>query len=136
MKIVVDRFEFTDKSTIGTLTCGDFHCFTLEDTDRNLEDNHNAKQYGKTAIPRGKYRVIITFSNRFKKELPLLLDVPGYSGVRIHPGNKPEDTEGCILVGSSHKQDWISNSKATFAKLLERIEHALDRGDPVEVEIL
>ena len=136
MKIVVDRFEFTDKSTIGTLTCGDFHCYTLEDTDRHLEDNPDAKQYGTTAIPRGSYQCIITYSNRFKRELPLLLDVKNFSGVRLHPGNGPDDTEGCILVGSSHKKDWVSNSKATFAKLLERIEHALDRDDSVEVEIL
>jgi hypothetical protein len=136
MKILIDRFEFTDKSTIGTLTCGDFCCFTLEATDRHLEDNPDAKQYGKTAIPRGSYQCIITYSNRFKKELPLLLNVPGFTGVRIHPGNKPDDTGGCILVGSSHKPDWVSNSKATFAKLFERIEHAMDRGDPVEVEIL
>lgn len=136
MRIVVERFEWTDKSTIGTLTCGDFHCFTLEDTDRHLEDNPDDKQYGKTAIPRGRYKVIITFSNRFKRELPLLLDVPGYEGVRIHPGNGPDDTEGCILVGSSHSKDFVGNSRATFSKLFERIEHALDMGEEVELEII
>jgi hypothetical protein len=87
MRIIIDRFDFTDNATIGALTCGDFHCFTLEDTDRHLEDNPDGKIYGKTAIPRGTYKVIITFSNRFKKELPLLLNVPGFEGVRIHPGN-------------------------------------------------
>lgn len=136
MKIVLDRFEFSNKSTIGTLTCGDFACYTLEDTDRYLEDNPDAKQYGKTAIPRGKYKIVIDWSNRFKRELPRLLDVPNYVGVRIHPGNGPDDTEGCILVGSSYKTDWVSNSRATFNKLFTLIEHSLDRGDDVELEIV
>lgn len=136
MRILVDRFDFSDKSTISTLTCGDFHCFTLEDTDRHLEDDPSAKQYGKTAIPRGVYKVIVTFSNRFKKELPLLLNVPGFEGVRIHPGNGPDDTEGCLLVGSTHTEDFVGNSRATFQKLFDRIEHALDSGDEVELEIL
>ena len=136
MKIVVDRFEFSDKSTIGTLTCGDWHCYTLEDCDRHLEDDPSAKQYGKTAIPRGTYKVIIDWSNRFKRELPRLLDVPGFTGVRIHAGNGPDDTEGCILVGSSYKTDWVSNSRATFNKLFELIESSIDRGDKVTVEIL
>ena len=136
MKIVVDRFEFSDNSTIGTLTCGDWHCYTLEDTDRYLEEDPDAKQYGKTAIPRGKYKVIIDWSNRFKRELPRLLDVPGFTGVRIHAGNEPDDTEGCILVGSSYKEDWVSNSRATFNKLFELIESSLDHGDEVEIEIL
>lgn len=136
MKITIDRFEFSDKSTIGTLLCDDFDCFTLEDCDRYLEDNPSAKIYGKTAIPRGVYRVIITYSNRFKKELPLLLDVPGFEGVRIHAGNFDSDTEGCILVGSTHSHDFIGNSRATFSKLFERIERALDSGEDVELEIM
>jgi hypothetical protein len=136
MNFVLDRFEFTDKSTIGTLTCGDFKCFTLEDTDRYLEDNPDGKIYGKTAIPRGTYKVIITYSYRFKKELPLLLNVPGFAGIRIHSGNGPYDTEGCILVGSSHSKDFVGNSRATFAKLLDRIEVALECGNDVELEVM
>jgi hypothetical protein len=135
MKILVDRFEFIDNSTIGTLTCGDFSCFTLEDMDRHLEDNPDAKQYGKTAIPRGTYEVIITYSNRFKQELPLVKDVPGFEGIRIHAGNAPEDTHGCLLVGSTHSKNFVGNSRATMVKLFELIEHALDLGDKVELVI-
>lgn len=135
MKIVVERFEFTGNSTISRISCDDFECFGIEDVDRYLERDPNAKIYGKTAIPRGKYECIITFSNRFKKELPLLVAVPGFEGVRIHPGNKPEDTEGCILVGSSHSKDFVGNSRATFAKLFERIEASFDRGDEIIVEV-
>ena len=136
MKIIIERFDFTDESTIGTLTCDGFVCFSLEDTDRYLEDNPEDKQYGKSAIPRGKYKIIITYSNRFNRELPLLISVPGFSGVRIHPGNGPQDTEGCILVGSTHSKDFVGNSRATFQKLFDRIENALDSGQDVELEIL
>ena len=136
MKIIIERFDFTDESTIGTLNCDGFVCFSLEDTDRYLEDNPEDKQYGKSAIPRGKYKIIITYSNRFNRELPLLISVPGFSGVRIHPGNGPQDTEGCILVGSTHSKDFVGNSRATFQKLFDRIENALDSGQDVELEIL
>lgn len=134
MKLVLDRFEFTDRSTIGTLTCDKFSCFTLEDCDRYLEDG-GEKVYGETAIPRGTYKVIIDYSQRFKKELPRLLDVPGFEGIRIHPGNAPEDTEGCILVGSSYKDNWVGNSRATFTWLFDIIESALECGNDVEIEI-
>ena len=100
MNLLLLRRDFTDKSTIGLLYVGQvFQCYALEDPDRKLEDG-GEKIPGKTAIPRGKYRIIIDWSNRFKRELPRLLDVPNYVGVRIHPGNGPDDTEGCILPGT------------------------------------
>lgn len=136
MKLELHRFEFTDASSIGRLIidCVPF-CFTLEDTDRALETNPEAKVYGKSAIPRGTYRVMISFSQRFKKELPILLNVPNFEGVRIHPGNGPEDTEGCILVGNSWRRDWVGNSRATFANLMEQLEEAYERGEVIELEI-
>lgn len=104
-------------ATIGTLSIdGVFFCHTLEDPVRD------SKVYGQTAIPAGTYKVAITMSPRFKRELPLLLDVPNYTGVRIHPGNTAADTEGCILVGNFLKDDFITNSRKTFDSLLERMK--------------
>lgn len=136
MKIVVYRFEFTDKSTISHLTTGDFHCFILEDCDRHLEDHPEKKIYAKTAIPRGTYKVVIDYSPRFNRDLPRLMDVPGFSGVRIHPGNDSDDTEGCLLPGSTYGVDFVYNSRATFNKLFDILEHSYDSGEELEMEIL
>jgi len=103
MILELQRKWFTDKSTIGELLINDeYECVTLEDPERD------EKIPGITAIPRGFYPVIITYSNRFQKRMPLLKDVPNFTGIRIHTGNKAEDTEGCILVGRSRATDWIS----------------------------
>ena len=111
MKILVERFEFSDKSTISTLTCGDYHCFVLEDCDRYLEDDPDAKQYGKTAIPRGTYKVIIDYSNRFKRELPRLLDVPGFVGVRIHVGNYAGNETFFKTIALDTRKDVLSTDE-------------------------
>ena len=76
------------------------------------------KLKGITAIPTGKYDVILTFSPRFKCVLPLLLNVKGFEGIRIHPGNSAEDTEGCLLVGENKEKGKVINSRATFEKLM------------------
>jgi len=138
MNILLQRRDFTDKSTISVVYVdGVSQCYALEDPDRKLEDG-GEKIPGKTAIPRGKYRIIIDWSNRFKRELPRLLDVPNYVGVRIHPGNGPEDTEGCILPGTgipSNRQDWLLNSRAAFDALFNKIEAALELGEEVWIEV-
>lgn len=92
MELLLKRKHRTDKSTIGELSInGNFECYILEDKDRGLDSSMTLaeikaqKVYGATAIPAGRYRVAFTFSNRFQKYLPLLIDVPGYEGVRIHP---------------------------------------------------
>lgn len=136
MKLSLQRFEFTEQSTIGRLSVnGEGFCVTLEDKDRRLEFG-GEKVYGKTAIPRGTYKVVIDFSNRFKRELPRLLNVPGFEGIRIHPGNAPEDTEGCILIGANWRKDWVTDSRATFNKLFQRLEIAYDNGEEIEIEVL
>src|SRR3972149_10690167 len=95
MELLLQRKIFTDKSTIGELFVdGVFECFTLEDVVR---DDEKIKKV--TAIPDGIYTVLVTWSPRFKRQLPLLIDVPGFDGIRIHPGNTADDTEGCLLVG-------------------------------------
>lgn len=135
MKIEIIRDEFSPDWTIGTLSIdGKFFCYTLEDADRHLESG-GEKDYGNTCIPRGSYKCVIDFSNRFKKELPRLLDVPQFSGVRIHQGNTAEDTEGCILVGTSRKVGFIGNSRAAFDKLFSVMEEAYQRGEEITVEV-
>jgi hypothetical protein len=107
-------------------------CETLEDMVRPA----GVKIPGKTAIPYGKYKVIIDDSTRFKRPMPHILNVPGFEGVRIHSGNTAADTEGCILVGMNEQIDSISNCKPAFLKVYTAIQDALARGETVELEIV
>lgn len=121
MKIVVVRDTFTENSTIGKMLIdGAFFCYTLEDTIRDT------KIAGETAIPYGTYKVIVNMSNRFKRLMPLLLDVKGFEGVRIHNGNTKEHTHGCILVGATKSKDFIGDSKVTFNKLMTKLNGVKD----------
>lgn len=121
MLITVKRLYKTENSTIGELLVdGLFECFTLEDKEREV------KIKGETAIPKGTYKVIINESNRFKRELPLLLNVPNFEGVRIHSGNTNHDTEGCILVGQSRNKNYIGQSRKAFDKLFKKMKKAKD----------
>jgi len=95
MNLLLLRNIYTDKSTIGDLLVdSNFFCYTLEDIVRKPGE----KIYGRTAIPSGKYEVVLSMSNRFKKLIPELLNVPNFTGVRMHGGNTSEDTEGCIIL--------------------------------------
>lgn len=131
MKLLLKRKVFTDKSTTGELFIDDvFECFTLEDKDRELTKTMDIKEiekvkvHSETAIPYGDYELVITFSNRFKCLMPLLVDVPAYSGVRIHTGNKAADTEGCILVGKTKGLDFIGNSREEYQILYNKLSQA------------
>lgn len=116
MNLKLERFLFQDKATIGKLSIdGLFFCYTLEDIIRD------AKVQNKTAIPAGHYAIMITWSPKFQRLLPLLIEVPGFDGIRIHPGNSDKDTAGCLLVGDSYGEDWITNSRVTFDKLYEKL---------------
>jgi hypothetical protein len=97
---------------------GKWECYTLEDKEREI------KIKSETAIPKGTYKVIINQSNRFKKLLPLLLNVPNFEGVRIHPGNSNHDTEGCILVGRTRSKDFIGQSRKAFESLFAKMKLA------------
>lgn len=128
MELKVIRKTFTDISTIGELSVnGKFFCYTLEDkvrdsnNDGDLLDKGEEKVYGKTAIPKGKYEVIINYSERFKQQMPLLLNVPGFEGIRIHIGNKSEDTHGCLLLGTQKSKDFISNSKTAYTQFISKL---------------
>ena len=138
MMLQLERTWCAPKCSIGALTVNGIHeCFTLEDARREVAGQpvKDWKIPGQTAIPQGTYAVVITYSNRFKRDLPLLVDVPGFSGVRIHPGNTAEDTEGCILVGKAKGTDSVTESRAAYAVLHTKIESALDYGETVTLEI-
>jgi hypothetical protein len=140
MKLTLHRFNCGQRATLGELFVDkEFTCFTIEDQDRQLETG-GEKIPRETCIPRGSYPVVVTWSNRFKRELPLVKDVPGFDGIRIHPGNTHDDTEGCILVGSSwfNTADGpaVNNSRATFGTLFERLEAAYARGEAISLEVI
>ena len=135
MELKLKRITKNTPYTIGHLYInGVMFSDTLEDKDRgllqsmSLTEIANLKKYAETAIPKGKYQVVWTFSDHFKKQMPLLLNVPGYAGVRIHSGNSAADTEGCILVGKNDKVGWISNSRGYIDKLYPIIENACKTG--------
>lgn len=119
MNLLLKREPHPDY-TVGKLYIdGVYECFTLEDPVRET------KVYGKTAIPYGTYDVIINQSARFKRELPLLLNVENFAGVRIHAGNTVEDTEGCILVGTTRtKNGIVLNSALAFKFLFKKMKGA------------
>lgn len=135
MKLELKRDTFTEHSTTGILFVDAVReCFTLEDKDRHLEDG-GIKQYGRTAIPRGRYKVVLDWSPKYKRKMPHVLAVPGFNGIRIHSGNKHEDTEGCILVGRSRHKDWLRDSRLAFNALLKKMTTAWDAGDEVWLTI-
>lgn len=143
MLITIDRAWKKDGYTISRLYVNSelFGCNTLEDTDRGLrqdmqlEEIKKKKVYGQTAIPSGSYECVYTYSNRFKKMLPLLKDVPGFDGIRIHPGNSAKDTEGCILVGKNNKKGWVSDSRLWTNKLISKMKEAWDKKENVTIVI-
>lgn len=121
MELQIKRTDFSEESTIGELSVnGVFECYTLEDKVRPV------KIAGKTAIPSGRYEVIINFSQRFQKQLPLLLNVPNYEGVRIHSGNTAANTEGCILVGETKTDNFVGESRWAFNRLFEKLKVAAE----------
>lgn len=128
MKLKLQRIFKAETYTIGKLFIdGVYFCDTLEDKVRDV------KIKGITAIPTGKYKVKITMSNRFKKLMPLLIDVPNFEGIRIHSGNTSEDTGGCILVGKNSETGKVTNSRNTFEKLM--LELNKDKNN-LSIEIL
>lgn len=127
MKLLLKRIALKEKYTIGKLYIdGEFFSDTLEDPVRE------EKIYGQTAIPKGTYKVTITLSPRFRRWLPLLHDVPNFEGVRIHRGNTPEDTHGCILVGQNKIKGQVVNSAYTEIELMKRLKGEKD----ITIEII
>lgn len=133
MQLRLIRDEFNDDCTLGKIYNGDmFCCYSLEDTVREISlPVERWKVKGMTAIPRGRYHVMITFSNRFQKYLPELQDVPGFTGIRIHAGNTSADTEGCILVGMQRSGSRLYDSRVAMRALQSQIEKAIREGQRV-----
>ena len=143
MDLRLERKWFEDTCTIGNLYVDDeYECYILEDVVRPKGE----KVYGETAIPYGDYTVIVNWSNRFKKDLPFIYNMPDmsvedghgvrFTGVRIHPGNTDKDTHGCLLPGSSKMNNKIGDSKLAFNKLFAKISAAIDAGEEVVLTIV
>ena len=140
MKLTLKRIALRSTYTIGRLYVdGNYFCDTLEDTVRDLNkngkfDNGEKKVYAKTAIPYGTYEIKWTYSPRFKKYTPQLMNVPSFEGIRIHSGNSSTDTEGCLLLGENKKVGMVLNSRATINKFYTLIKEACSKGK-VTIEI-
>ena len=119
----------------------EWFCNTMEPTARKLTSRmpqtviRRHKIIGKTAIPTGRYRILITRSRRFGRWLPLLLNVKGFEGIRIHAGNKPEDTKGCILLGFNRRKGYVLNSTQCVQQLMRRMTEAMEKGERVFVTV-
>lgn len=134
MRITVKRIAKKPGYTIGRMMVnGKYLCDTMEPTWRDL--SKEGKIWGQTAIPEGTYQVYITKSRKFYRWLPLLWQVPGFEGIRIHAGNYPEDTQGCILVGWNKQRGMLNNSRAALMLLINEMTSAYGRGEKVEIEI-
>ena len=152
MELKLKRIFKGDKYTIGNLFINDKKfCDTLEDTDRGLDASMSVskiialKKFGITAIPKGTYEVVMNVvSAKFSKykqytfcggRVPRLLNVPGYDGVLMHIGNKPEDTDGCILVGKNTVKGMITSSTETFMSFYKILEDASKRNEKIHITI-
>lgn len=142
MEILVERKHKKKDYTIGKMYInGEYFCDTLEDTDRGLtqimtlSEIKEVKEYGCTAIPTGRYKVAYTYSNRFRKHLPLLLQVPAFEGVRIHSGNTHRDTEGCILLGENKAVGKVLNSRKTMNEFMSVLNPIIEEGGEIWITI-
>lgn len=132
---LVRRFK-GETYTIGSLSVnGEKFCDTLEDRVRDLAGGE-AKVPGETAIPEGRYKVIVNRSPKFGRDLPRLLDVPQFEGVLIHRGNSAEDSAGCILVGENKVKGKVINSTPYEEKLVTLCKAALAEGETIEIEVV
>lgn len=119
MNLELRRLEIDEDATIGELRIGgEWFCWTLEDRVRAQKIKHA------TAIPAGVYQVVISESRRFGVAMPEVLQVPEFTGIRIHPGNTAADTSGCILVGLVRNGARIGESRRAFEALMRRLEEA------------
>ena len=151
MELILERIEKRKAYTIGRLSilkrvdddylAGErevYFCDTLEPTWRDYA--HGAyKVKGRSAIPEGRYAVVISYSPKFKAWLPILLGGPEFNrkwkGIRIHAGNTAKDTEGCILVGKNREVGKVLDSRIWLHRLKQKIVEAKGRGEAVWLTI-
>ena len=138
MKLQLKRLYRKPTYTIGKLYIDNvYFCDTVEDVDRGLYSYMNVGEISKikvkdeTAIPYGKYKVRLSMSPRFNKILPEIMNVPGFTGVRIHNGNWASDSSGCLIVGKNTVKGGVTQSKVTMSKLMEKLKGQTD----IEIEI-
>ena len=112
----------------------EYFCDTLEPTWRDYQ-NGAYKVKGRSAIPEGRYAVVISWSPKMQQWLPILLGVPKFEGIRIHAGNTSEDTEGCILVGKNREVGKVLDGRIWVHRLKQKIVEAKGRGEPVWITI-
>lgn len=142
MKLRLERKYFKETYTVGNLYInGSFFSNTLEDKNRDVNkngkfDNGETKVYEETCIPFGTYKIILTMSPKFKRELPRLLNVPSFEGVLIHRGNTAKDSAGCILVGENKTVGKVLNSTPYEERLVKMMKTAISRGEEVTIEIV
>jgi len=140
MDIQLKRTRKSKVATFGSIFIdGKFVCYSLEDIVRKDPNpgtpENEAKVYAETAIPAGTYKVQITFSQRFQKKLPILIEVPGFTGIRIHKGNRSKDTMGCILVGMAPSgDDWLGLSTEAWT-ILQPYWDRIERGEEATITI-
>lgn len=138
MELSLERQPSAGGCTHGDLYLdGKWHCYALEDEVREIPNVSvlDWKVPGATAIPFGRYGVVIDFSNRFHKLMPHVLNVPGFDGIRIHSGNTAADTEGCILVGLKRGLTDVEHSREAFDALFARMKIATDAGEEIHLTI-
>ena len=145
MKLRVNRKYLRKDYTIGEMYI-DYEdgrgyvlfCHTLEDKvrdlnkDGDLNDEGEEKVYGQTAIPYGKYKMVVNQSPKFGLS-PLLLDVPHFEWIRIHALNTADETLGCIGVGVNSQRGKITDSKKTFEKLMEQLKISNQKWWEIEI---
>ena len=140
MTLTVQREPTLDGATLGSLYLdGAWFCFTLEDRIRE-QPGVPVEQWkvpGTTAIPSGRYRLVLSLSARFQRILPEVLAVPGFRGIRIHSGNSLADTEGCLLVGSGRSWGRVTGSRVALEKLMAVLPdqmHTIEFRNPYPIE--
>jgi hypothetical protein len=143
INLLLERFYIGTKYTVGRLAVdGLYLCDTLEDIvrdlnhDGDLDDDGEIKIPMYTAIPFGRYRVLISRSPKFKRELPEILDVHNFTSIRIHAGNDTDDTAGCILVGENKIKGHLVNSRYWETILVERLKRFLIYGHELWINIV
>ena len=120
---------------------GKYFSDALEDPDRGLTDTMSLEEIkkikikGNTCIPYGTYNVTITYSPRFKRNLPLINNVKGFEGIRVHNGNTPQDSSGCVLLGFNKIKGQVIDSKVTVNKFIDIVQEALNKGEKVTITI-
>lgn len=143
INLFLERMFLKESYCIGMLSIGTMHfCDTLEDKvrdlnkDGDLDDEGEGKVYGETAIPYGRYRVVVTYSHRLKRELPLILDVQHFTGIRMHKLRSAKGTLGCVGLGDNTGKGILTNGEYYEKKLTSIIKEATLRGERVWINIV